>query len=895
VIGRRAVPRLFGATVAGLAVLLGPVSAAGAAIGPAGAGGALGASGTLNAVAATGGTGGPGTARPVRAGSGLELRLTKVTPAAPGPNDELVVTGTARNLSSTPLKRARISLWLRPEVLADRAAIDDWLAEGTLSSSDEKLPGSVLVPLLGAGKTLRFTILVPPGEAGLFSGSAFGPRAIAVHARAGGRSLATLRSTIVWAPSEITTRTRLSVLVPLTSATPSTHAGEPTAEMAEALSPGGRLQRILTATTREQAIGWAVDPAILASAERLISDGVRRKTDDEALLSAGTSSRGGPTPSTGSGSAAPSTGSAPTGSEGVQLGDDSAATGAQDWLTQFRTELPRRGIFGLPYADPDLTAVLKAPKGLPLLRTADNLGRAATQKALGAALNTTIAWPADGRISPTVTRSLTRTKRAAVILDSETQKPEQQLDYTPSGRSTIRSGRGSLTGLLYDEQLSSLLSTGASGTPAATQTMLAQLAAITMERPDTVRHLLAVTPRTWDPDPNAFQNLMNALGTAPWISLRDLSELREASGPPRQAPTYSTNAAKAELPLGSITGALVLNRGLNAFAPILADPGPARSRQERVVSLLSVAWRQQPERLAGARRKVADDVNGLLGGVQLAVGSKWKILTAQSAPIQLTIVNKTDYEVTVAIRLKPRSGQLSFRDPKTTTVGPNTKVPVLPRARAVASGDVVVEAQLMTVDGIALGPAKTFTVRVRPDWESRGLIVAGSFLGFLLVIGLLRGIRRNRTRVRIPMDAVPDVDELATRRSQSGSDAPDPGDRATPTRTNSESAEVGTAFAAAWTGRAGSDPASGPPPRPILAPPPGQWPVSNTRTGPQALPELTSEPVTGPITFPEPVPDPVPTSAPGPEPDPKAPGGPLRLERVRPLVSPGQERATRRE
>ena len=93
--------RLFGATVAGLAVLLGPVGTAGAAIGPSGAAGS------------TGSTGDTAVVRPFAAGSDLELRLSKVTPAAPGPNDELVVTGTARNLSSTPLKRVRLTLWLR--------------------------------------------------------------------------------------------------------------------------------------------------------------------------------------------------------------------------------------------------------------------------------------------------------------------------------------------------------------------------------------------------------------------------------------------------------------------------------------------------------------------------------------------------------------------------------------------------------------------------------------------------------------------------------------------------------------------------------------------------------------------------------------------------------------
>jgi hypothetical protein len=51
-------------------------------------------------------------------------------------------------------------------------------------------------------------------------------------------------------------------------------------------------------------------------------------------------------------------------------------------------------------------------------------------------------------------------------------------------------------------------------------------------------------------------------------------------------------------------------------------------------------------------------------------------------------------------------------------------------------------------------------VRVRREWETRGIIGIGTLLALLLAVGLLRGVRRDRTRVR-PED-VPDVDDLAS-------------------------------------------------------------------------------------------------------------------------------------
>jgi hypothetical protein len=115
--------------------------------------------------------------------NGLELTLTKVTPAAAGPDDDVVVTGTVRNPGSTTVKNARISLWMRSQVLADRESIDSWLTDGVLTSTDRQLATTFRVRTLGAGATAQFQIQVPPGETGLTSGDGFGPRAIALQVR----------------------------------------------------------------------------------------------------------------------------------------------------------------------------------------------------------------------------------------------------------------------------------------------------------------------------------------------------------------------------------------------------------------------------------------------------------------------------------------------------------------------------------------------------------------------------------------------------------------------------------------------------------------------------------------------------------------------------------------
>jgi hypothetical protein len=842
--------RAIGATAAALGLVMAPVATASVA--------------TANVATANVATARALSARTDPAAAAVELQLTKVLPVAVRPTDDLTVTGTIRNAGSTTAKTIKINLWLRPDVLVSRKAINTWLDKGTLTPVDREV-ASVTIPLPAPGASGPFHLEVPAGQTGLYSASSFGPRAIALEARAGGARLAALRSTIVWSPTKVTTRTKLSVVVPITSTTPTTHAGEANQAAAQSLAPNGRLQRILAAT-HDPSTAWAIDPSILTSVDRLITSGVDRKPDDQAV--AGTASA---TPSTTPNSAKPSIPPNPA------LTDPVAKIAAQDWLNLFKSDLAGRDLFALPYGDLDLASVLKSSRGVPLLKTADQLGRTAAQKSLGAALDSTVAWPADGQVSKAVARSLAHNKRTAVILSSAAQKPTPALDYTPTGHSTVGSGNTSLVGLLYDDQLSTLLSSDAVGTPAATQTMLAQLAAITMEQPDTARHLLAVTPRTWDPNPNAVQTMMNTLGSAPWVSLQGVSDLRKASGPPRSALVYRKSAAAKELPIGTVSGAIVLDRGLKNFAPIFADPNIVQPLRERVISLLSVNWRQDREQLAPARVAVSDNVNGLISGIEL-VTPRTPIFTARKSPIPVTVINRTDYPIRVVVRFKPETGQLAFDKSQPVKVAANTNTQVFPQARALASGNVVVEAKLMTVAGVALGPGQTFTVKVRPEWEGRGMIVIGSILGLMLVIGLLRGIRRNRTRVRIPIEAVPDVDEQATQRAGLDGGSPDAGGSG---GSSVSVSAAGSTMTATPMRTSMARPVNGPGPTAMAAPRLAPLPGSTSFRRPPTLTPTSDpdgDPVTGPMQLP--------TAMLTPEPDPKAPGGTVKTNGFRPPAPP---------
>jgi hypothetical protein len=377
----------------------------------------------------------------------------------------------------------------------------------------------------------------------------------------------------------------------------------------------------------------------------------------------------------------------------------------------------------------------------------------------------TVAWPGDGKVSGPGIRSLAAEGRTAVLLAAGNQPPQPAVTYTPSSRSVVQSKRSRLTGLLYDEQLSALLA--ASGTfrsTLATQQLLAELAAISLERPADPRHLLAVAPRGWNPDPRAVRSMQQALAAAPWVKLQTFAELRRSPvGPARNTPVYQRSAAAAELPPGHISAGLALNRRLTTLAPTLDPADPVLDPLRRqVVSLLSVIWRRDRDELAAARQPVTREVLGLMDGVRLLVGDKQKVFTARAAPIPVSVRNSTAYPLSVVVQMRPLSGQLTMTRKVKVTVPPRTRQQVLIPSRAVAGGDVLVEGRLLSPAGRPLGAVSEFLVKVRPDWETWAITGMGSLLGLLLVLGLLRSWRRGRSRVR--PQPPPDADDLAIQR-----------------------------------------------------------------------------------------------------------------------------------
>lgn len=705
-------------------------------------------------------------------GGKLQLVLSDVSPTALTAQDDLVVSGVARNTSGSAMKNVSIELRFSYTALTGRDAVANWVEDG-----DESITSAVLATAkaknIAARSVVMFSMTVPAGQIGLSSwSSSFGPRPFTLLATdSKGNELDSLRSTVVWAPDDSPTPVGLSLLTALTSTEPSTTDGLATQDAAAQLMPGSRLSRILSAT-EDTPIGWAVDPALLASAKALEDGGITEDAsddgvDDEAQASADATASASVQPGSAQSGQGPPV--QPTIS-GDEITDEDASAAATDWLEQLSAGYGDRTTLSLAYSDLDLNSLLKGGKSPALLRQSIKLGESVEKTTLGKVLSTRIAWPADGVLSNQAVDGLVATGHRSVILSADQQQPDPELGYTPSGKSTVHGRSGNLTGLLYDDDLSDLFTeAGEDHSALSTQTMLAELAAISAESGsgEQTRQLLAVTTRDWDPQPEEVEKLVEALREASWVKLSTLKKLGSADSVSRQDHQYGQKAAAAELPKGNLSNAEAMDRDLDNLAPALvSNPEVVQRLQMRIASILSYSWRSDPDGQADARRSVMDEVDSLTGGIQLLIGSESKTFTARSAPIQVTVDNQTDYEVLVSVGFSTGSGQLKIEDqPAAVTIPAQHRQSFRVEAQAIATGDVSVRTTLLTGEGTdqrILGDPQTFEVKVRPNWESWGVVGMAVLLAVLLALGLLRSFRRNRRRPKVPVSAVPDVDDEAT-------------------------------------------------------------------------------------------------------------------------------------
>lgn len=682
------------------------------------------------------------------AGSDLPVRvqLISISPAgALRPGTRLVIKGRVLNTGTRPITDLAVELAHRSARLSSRDEVRAWL-DGSDGSADTQVGTPQVAAQLAAGRSATFSFDLTASQLGVV-GTRFGPRGLSLQVRSGRAIVGRYRTSVIWMPAETFEPTPLALIAPITASGPSLQAGSPDDALLDQLGGSGRLTRLLTGTAG-QPIGWALDPALLLA----------------AATTAGQSESGGTT-----GATAP-TGTtstiAPTGTTSTTTGSGGGTTGptaeqraaASTWLGTLRRNGSGRETWLLPYADPDIAATAHAG-AVGLLRIAQARGRAAAAEAIGATPDGTLGWPVEGRTDPAALGLLASTGHRTVLLDSVAAPPAEPNGNTLSAAAPLPGG--GLRGLLYDQPLSAVFAgTGGTDPAGCGQQLLAELAAVTLERPYDPRPQLLAAPRGWDPQPAGVQAAMNALAAAPWVRLTRVSTVGTAGAGDlaRVLAPYPASARAAELGRDQVRALAGVDNRLDRFGSALVDPveviGP---RRDRVLSLLAGTWRSRRAEHAAATVELVQDAARLSDGPVVIEGGPFNLLTG-SGQLPLNVRNPHPFAMKLELTLRPRSGRLVSDQRISLQLPADATRRVLVKVRSVADGTVTVDSLLSSPTGVLVSAPTTLVVRIHRNWETRGIGLLATGLTLVFLIGLVRSVRRGRTRVR-PQD-VPDLDEL---------------------------------------------------------------------------------------------------------------------------------------
>ena len=708
-----------------------------------------------------------GTAMTTLAASPVTVSLTSITPTIAVPKAAITITGTVRNAGSVPIASpvARALIGERP--LTSRGAVSDW-ATSTDQEPVEVVARTSLGATLAPGTVATFTLTVPPTAISHRESFAVLPLVIDVvgttpAVASQDTNLGSLH-TFLPSLSAIKAYEPMSIawLVPLTlDPDPALHgmdSADRTAAWTRTIGPGSRLDRLITATDSTQ-VTWAIDPAVLGP--------------PHTPLAADAATAPGPTPSA---SNAPAPGGA--------ANPDPVTAATTALASRLRAAAPRHTLWSLPYADPDLAALL------PLASDNRTLGalisHPSTLDAAVGPARTDIAWPADGTLTTEREEQLRQAFASPGLAAAVTSASTRTNRSGYAGDASRRSS-GGLPLLVYDEALSrTFTQTSSSASGAVTiQLFLADSMALLGDRPGTPgRSVLVAAPRTFAGDPTVLGSFFAAIAKAPWLTPTTTDQLLTASKaatpevpgaggtttipsprtptpPPAAPPTAPDPLSPGTSPLTSAQ-LRTISSTMSAIDGIASIRDDAQLFQERwsdaLDQLLSVRWRDHPGGPTDIGAATQAAITTVTRGVRVAPSSV--NFFADQGVLQITVVNDLAVPVhDVRLTLTPAQPRLRIeQQPGPLRIGANSRTNVKLQVTAIATGLVPIEAVLSTPNGTPLGQNARVDVRVQPT-STWVYWVLGGLASLILVLGTYRSLRRGSTRASRPAEQEVNFDD----------------------------------------------------------------------------------------------------------------------------------------
>ncbi|MEU5988286.1 DUF6049 family protein [Spirillospora sp. NPDC047418] len=495
-------------------------------------------------------------------------------------------------------------------------------------------------------------------------------------------------------------------------------------DLAKSVAPGGRLDRLVNAASAtDTPVTWGIDPALL--------DDVRQMASGDYTVRA------------------------PGAKKGVQKKKSAAAAA---WLTALKNASKKDPYFTLPYADPDVVALVrrKTPRDIGVAFDERNTG-VATQ-VLGRAADAHVAWPPSGAAGPGTVDQLAKNalKGGGAFLMSSSQFQNPAAGALPNATTTLPTHYGDKKALLYDEKLNKIVSEGSrsvSGGLLTEQRFLAETAMIAGEAPNRPRTVVLAPDRHWNPADGVAKNLLKYTKGAKWLREVPLSKIESAQPQGRVFNGYSDDYQQYELGDAHLAQVQEIARQAGSFEAVMT--GSTRISYERaLLRMESAAWRTSPRHARAARKQLEDELTGDMHLVRIVTTKSKRVLMGGSSGRLPVLVENTLPDQAVKVRLvatsensaKLRLGALAPED-AVIELAPGERAQRWIPAQAAGNGNfhVSLELQIPGSGGRTYGDGESITVTVT-GYGRLALLITGGGLAVLFVGVGVRAIRARRRR-----------------------------------------------------------------------------------------------------------------------------------------------------
>jgi Family of unknown function (DUF6049) len=503
----------------------------------------------------------------------------------------------------------------------------------------------------------------------------------------------------------LTSAGRLGQLVEVADTTAGTAVVQ--AQAAHAGS-GSAAQRLATLTepgqslAQNDAVTWAVDPALLANVS--------------ALSQCGAS-------------------------------EPQWARTASAWLTRLKETTAGQPMLVTPYGDPNVTALIAAGHASDVQnsftygrnRANQILGRDLTSSSAGSnpADAAAVAWSTGAPTSYTAAELAGKDGVGTLLADSSA--------FPRAQGSVVRALNGIggyVNVLLANNSLSSLLGSAA-GSGAGSAFTIAQqfLAETAVLAEDSSTPIIVAPPQRWQPSAALASALLSDTASAPWLSPATLSSLTAAARVPTvQLPTQAPGLSPLEQQQLSALDADVARQ-----EALRADPNPALS--------LAVSTVESSAYSGGFQATGLGMIQTLAGRMALwehsvhIIAENRITLGGTHGSVPVSIDNTLPFPVRVALQLSYSQAdgmQVSASPPGLRTIPAHTAETVRLRITAAQTGSTTITMTLLNQASQPLASPQVRTTVQTTQVGLLGMIIFGAALGVFLLASAARAIRRRK-------------------------------------------------------------------------------------------------------------------------------------------------------